>query len=79
LDPGSDVRAKVPGTGCQRVASHTDKLGRISWSLVASMQAFLDGRKSFFACRALLGLIEGGFIVRTFRFLLAGSKLVTSG
>ncbi|KAF2792535.1 phthalate transporter [Melanomma pulvis-pyrius CBS 109.77] len=34
----------------------------VSWSLVASMQAFMDGRKSFFACRALLGLIEGGFI-----------------
>ncbi|CAO2650866.1 Nn.00g091630.m01.CDS01 [Neocucurbitaria sp. VM-36] len=34
----------------------------ISWSLVASMQAFLSGRSSFFACRALLGLIEGGFI-----------------
>ncbi|KAF2749163.1 MFS general substrate transporter [Sporormia fimetaria CBS 119925] len=34
----------------------------ISWSLVASMQAFLSGRKSFFACRALLGLLEGGFI-----------------
>ncbi|KAF9737858.1 hypothetical protein PMIN06_004306 [Paraphaeosphaeria minitans] len=34
----------------------------VSWSLVASMQAFLSGRKSFFACRALLGLIEGGFI-----------------
>ncbi|KAF2272799.1 MFS general substrate transporter [Westerdykella ornata] len=34
----------------------------VSWSLVASMQAFLSGRKSFYACRALLGLIEGGFI-----------------
>ncbi|PVI05873.1 MFS general substrate transporter [Periconia macrospinosa] len=34
----------------------------VSWSLVASMQAFLTGRKSYFACRALLGLIEGGFI-----------------
>lgn len=42
----------------------TDSLARVSWSLVASMQAFMDGRKSFFACRALLGLIEGGFIVR---------------
>jgi hypothetical protein len=31
----------------------------VSWSLVASMQAFLSGRGSFFACRALLGLIEG--------------------
>ncbi|KAI9708651.1 MAG: hypothetical protein M1820_003869 [Bogoriella megaspora] len=34
----------------------------VSWSLVASMQAFLSGRGSFFACRCLLGLIEGGFI-----------------
>lgn len=34
----------------------------VSWSLVASMQAFLTGRSSFYACRALLGLIEGGFI-----------------
>ncbi|KAH3905515.1 hypothetical protein HBI56_200120 [Parastagonospora nodorum] len=34
----------------------------VSWSLVASFQAFLSGRTSFFACRALLGLIEGGFI-----------------
>lgn len=32
------------------------------WSLVASMQAFLSGKSSFYACRALLGLIEGGFI-----------------
>lgn len=34
----------------------------VSWSLVASFQAFLSGRGSFWACRALLGLIEGGFI-----------------
>jgi hypothetical protein len=34
----------------------------VSWSLVASLQAFITGRSSFFACRALLGLIEGGFI-----------------
>ncbi|KAF7190253.1 putative transporter [Pseudocercospora fuligena] len=33
-----------------------------SWSLVASCQAFLAGRSSFWACRALLGLIGGGFI-----------------
>lgn len=26
------------------------------------MQAFLSGKSSFYACRALLGLIEGGFI-----------------
>lgn len=34
----------------------------VSWSLVASLQAFLSGRSSFFACRSLLGIIEGGFI-----------------
>ena len=34
----------------------------VSWSVVASMQAFLSGKSSFYACRALLGLIEGGFI-----------------
>ena len=34
----------------------------VSWSLVASLQAFLSGRSSFFACRALLGMLEGGFI-----------------
>lgn len=34
----------------------------VSWSIVASMQAFLSGRASFFVCRCLLGLIEGGFI-----------------
>jgi len=34
----------------------------VSWSLVASLQAFLSGRTSYFICRALLGIIEGGFI-----------------
>lgn len=34
----------------------------ICWSIVACCQAKLDGKSSFFATRALLGLIEGGFI-----------------
>ena len=34
----------------------------VSWSLIASMQAFLSGRSSFWLCRALLGIFEGGFI-----------------
>ena len=34
----------------------------VSWSLVAGCQAFLSGRASFWACRALLGVWEGGFI-----------------
>ena len=34
----------------------------VSWSLVASLQSLLSGRSSFFACRSLLGILEGGFI-----------------
>jgi hypothetical protein len=31
----------------------------VSWSIIASSQAFLSGRTSFYVCRALLGMIEG--------------------
>ncbi|KAI9706248.1 MAG: hypothetical protein M1820_004823 [Bogoriella megaspora] len=41
----------------------------VAWSLVASLQAFLSGKSSFYACRALLGLIEGGFIPDTILYL----------
>ncbi|KAL8655958.1 MAG: hypothetical protein Q9210_000555 [Variospora velana] len=34
----------------------------ISWSIVACCQAKLTGRATFFLTRALLGIIEGGFI-----------------
>ena len=43
-------------------SSHQIPIQMVTWSLVASMQAFLKGRSSFFATRSLLGLIEGGFI-----------------
>lgn len=33
----------------------------LGWSIVASSQAFLNGKTSFYVCRALLGLIEGIF------------------
>ncbi|EMC96132.1 hypothetical protein BAUCODRAFT_70023 [Baudoinia panamericana UAMH 10762] len=48
----------------------------VSWSLVASMQAFLSGKTSFYICRCLLGVIEGGFIPDTILYL---SYYYTSG
>ncbi|GAM41001.1 hypothetical protein TCE0_041f13781 [Talaromyces pinophilus] len=41
----------------------------VCWSLIASCQAFLTGRSTFYATRALLGLFEGGFIPDTILFL----------
>lgn len=32
----------------------------VCWSLIASCQAFIKDRSGFFACRAMLGLLEGG-------------------
>ena len=33
----------------------------VAWSIIASSQAFLKGKTSFYICRALIGLIEGTF------------------
>lgn len=41
----------------------------VAWSIVAAAQAALSGRTSFFICRFLLGVIEGGFIPDTILFL----------
>jgi hypothetical protein len=38
----------------------------VAWSIIASSQAFLRGKVSFYTCRALIGLIEGIFqLLRT--------------
>ncbi|EMG47664.1 hypothetical protein SBY92_004632 [Candida maltosa Xu316] len=34
----------------------------VAWSIVATCQTALTGRTSFFICRALIGVLEGGFI-----------------
>ena len=39
------------------------------WSIVAGSQAALTNRTSFYICRALLGLFEGGFIPDTILYL----------
>lgn len=44
-------------------------LQMVCWSLVASLQSQLSGRDSFFACRCLLGLLEGGFIPDSILYL----------
>ncbi|WVQ74650.1 hypothetical protein IAR50_004252 [Cryptococcus sp. DSM 104548] len=41
----------------------------MTWSAVAIAQMGLTGRSSFYATRALLGLLEGGFIADTVLFL----------
>lgn len=50
----------------------------VSWSLVASCQAFMTNRSGFWTCRALLGMIEGGFIpdnVLYLSYFYTGSEL----
>jgi len=34
----------------------------VVWSVVGSAQYYLKGRASFLTCRALLGMLQGGFI-----------------
>jgi MFS family permease len=41
----------------------------VCWSAVAASQAALSGRTSFYICRFLLGMIEGGFIPDTILYL----------
>lgn len=41
----------------------------VTWSIIAACQAFIQSKGAFYATRALLGLIEGGFIPDTILFL----------
>ncbi|KAJ5930612.1 hypothetical protein N7466_006105 [Penicillium verhagenii] len=41
----------------------------VSWSLIAACQSFMKSKNGYYACRAMLGLLEGGFIPDTILFL----------
>ena len=41
----------------------------VAWSVVAALQYLLKNRGGYFACRAVLGTLEGGFIPDTILFL----------
>lgn len=40
----------------------------VAWSIVASSQAFLRGKTSFYICRALIGLIEGIIVLKATKY-----------
>jgi hypothetical protein len=42
----------------------------VVWSIVGSAQYWLSGRASFLICRALLGMLQGGFIPEARTFIL---------
>lgn len=44
----------------------------VVWSVVGSTQYYLKGRNSFLICRALLGMLQGGFIPEVSRLTYLG-------
>lgn len=48
----------------------------VVWSIVGSAQYYLKGRTSFLVCRALLGMLQGGFIPEVSIFIHNRLRLI---
>lgn len=51
----------------------------VLWSIVAAAQFFTSGKTSFLVCRALLGMLQGGFIPDVVLYLVRLDGILNLG